>query len=189
MSLNDPLVLFFAVLTYLCIAFVAGVGVLWLLRKHPLAAQLFNLARFFSGPIAAVAAVAIVAGSLYLSEIKNLPACLLCWIERAYLFPQVFVAIGLLFRPRWAGLRGAGFALALLATVVSGYHWAIELWPSFETNACTADGGVSCSEVLFRELGFVTVPVMAFVSGITFMVLFWLSKPLHNSTDENDLAA
>ena len=94
--------------------------------------------------------------SLYLSEVKDLEPCKYCWFERIFLFPLVFI-----FFIGWIKRNSFGIVISI-PFIISGmiltlYHYWIQLFPPDET--CDV---VSCSSPYIWELGFISIPLMAF---------------------------
>ena len=113
----------------------------------------------YVGPDAAALAwaVAVVAtlGSLFLSEVAHFTPCLLCWVQRGFMYPLAVV----LARPSTRSSRLIP-AWAIAGSLVSIYHYAIEQIPSFaESDFCSPS--IPCSFVWVERFGFVTIPFMA----------------------------
>ncbi len=94
--------------------------------------------------------------SLYLSEMKDLEPCKYCWFERIFLFPLVFI-----FFVSWIKKNSFGIIISI-PFIISGmlltlYHYWIQLFPPDET--CDV---ISCSSPYIWELGFISIPLMAF---------------------------
>lgn len=104
------------------------------------------------------------------SQIFGLPPCPLCWWQRIFLYPQVILFAGALFRGEQQivdysivfSVIGLGFAL---------YHHALQMLPAGSL-PCPAEG-VSCSQILFLEFGYITYPMMA-VSLFAFLIVTML---------------
>ncbi len=170
------LITFFGLLTLLSIVFVLGTAVLGVLswRGDARATGILDALKPLSAPLVVIVSIVVVGGSLYLSEIKGFTPCMLCWIQRAYLYPHIVLGI-LLFVRRFAPIaQGAGIVMALLCLPVSLYHFLTELMPSIESSACAA-GSTSCSVVYVREFGFITVPFMALVAAMLLFTLYVLT--------------
>jgi len=126
----------------------------------------------FAVGFAAVVASVATAGSLYLSEIAGFPPCVLCWVQRGFMYPlapllAVAAARGdLRHRTAVAGwaLTGAG---------VSTWHLAVERVPGLESGVCLVDN--PCSIRWVEHFGFVTIPLMAFAAFTLIAVLVALS--------------
>ena len=94
--------------------------------------------------------------SLYLSEIKDLEPCKYCWFERIFLFPLVII-----YFMSWLKNDKNGIIISLpfliIGIVISLYHYSIQLFPVEES--CEI---INCSSPYLWELGFISIPLMAF---------------------------
>ena len=113
--------------------------------------------------------VAIVAtlGSLFMSEIAGFTPCLLCWVQRGFMYP---LALVLVLRDR---LRVHSIWLmtwALAGAVVSAYHYAEEHVPALAGSSFCAPE-IPCSFIWFERFGFVTLPFMAFCGFVAIATL------------------
>jgi disulfide bond formation protein DsbB len=112
-------------------------------------------------PLAWLVAVVATLGSLYLSEIADLPPCRLCWFQRIAMYPLV-VVLGLGWLRRDAGARLTAGVLAGLGLLVNLWHLAIEIRPTLEGDGC--DPLNPCSLRWVEVWGFWTIPRMATVA-------------------------
>jgi disulfide bond formation protein DsbB len=121
-----------------------------------------------------VAATATL-GSLYFSEVANFVPCRLCWFQRIAMYPlSVVLLVGAIRRD--PAVRWYAGPLALIGGLVAGYHTLIEWRPELESGACEAFGP-SCTDVWFREFGFVTLATMALVGFLTILLLLFVRFP------------
>lgn len=112
-------------------------------------------------------------GSLFFSEVMELPPCTLCWVQRIFMFPLAIVLlVGLLpFDPK---VVRYALPLSLIGAAVAIYHLLLQFgWIPESASPCTQ--GVSCADAQLSLFGFVSIPmlsllVFASVSGL----LFWL---------------
>ncbi|HUP18037.1 MAG TPA: disulfide bond formation protein B, partial [Acidimicrobiia bacterium] len=109
-------------LAILALVSLAGALVLFIGPRRSLVRQI--------GPVAAnlAWAVAVVStlGSLFLSEVANFIPCLLCWVQRGFMYPlAIALAIPQARRSRAISLW------ALAGSLVSIYHYAVEQIPGF----------------------------------------------------------
>lgn len=118
--------------------------------------------------------VALIAsgGSLFFSEVMELPPCVLCWYQRIAMYPLVvIVAVGIVSGDR----RWKWYALPLAATgfLISVYHNLLYygLIPESIT-PCTE--GISCTSRQLEWLGFITIPLMA-LAAFTIILTLLLS--------------
>lgn len=101
-------------------------------------------------------------GSLFFSQIMQFPPCVLCWYQRIAMYPLVLIF--------WVGSFQSArstfafsFPLALIGWIVALYHNLLhyEIVPE---SASPCLEGVSCSTVYINWLGFVTIPMLSFIS-------------------------
>ena len=103
-------------------------------------------------------------GSLILSDIMNLPPCLLCWWQRIFMYPIAFImSVGILRKDKSAVYYV--LPLAVVGFITAFYHSLLQ-WHVIEETVvnCSANGNVSCAESDLTLFGFVTIPFMSFIS-------------------------
>jgi disulfide bond formation protein DsbB len=122
-------------------------------------------------PMAALVAATAMSGSLYFSEVAHLEPCVLCWYQRIAMYPLVLL-LGIAAVRRDAGIRPYAMALAGIGAVLSAYHVAVQRLPGLPSTSCSATA--PCSAIQVEVLGFVTIPVLAFVAFTTILVLLAL---------------
>ena len=121
-----------------------------------------------------VAATATL-GSLYFSEVADFIPCRLCWFQRIAMYPlSVILFVGAVRRD--AAVRWYAGPLAVVGAVIAGYHTLIEWRPELDSGACDAFGP-SCTDVWFREFGFVTLATMSTVGFLTILLLLFVRFP------------
>jgi disulfide bond formation protein DsbB len=118
-------------------------------------------------------------GALFFSEVMGLPPCVLCWYQRIFMFPLVFVlAAGLFpFDPkivRYAlPLSLAGWLIAVFQVLlIAGY---------IPENITPCTQGVPCSKVQIEWFGFVTIPLL---SAAAFSLIIALLIATHFRTSK-----
>lgn len=101
-------------------------------------------------------------GSYYFSNILNFPPCTLCWWQRIFLFPLVFI-LGAAFLRKDSKGHYYSLPLILCGFFLSLYHnllyWGVIAKP---ITACSA--GVSCTEKQIEWFGFITIPLLSFTA-------------------------
>ncbi len=129
-------------------------------------------------PVAAVVATVSTLGSLYLSEVEGFVPCLLCWIQRGFMYPLAVLLLVASFRPiRWAS--PAALVLAGLGSLVAVYHYGEQRgWVGGTEQFC--DASAPCTFVWVEQFGFMSIPFMAF-SGFLLVVLLAGLKMLGNA--------
>ena len=114
------------------------------------------------------------AGSLYFSEIRDFPPCVLCWYQRICMYPLVAIlAVGILRRDSNVAYYVLPLGLAGLA--ISIYHNLL-YYNIIPESAAPCVAGISCTTVYIEWFGFITIPLLslagfAFLSGLMFIAL------------------
>ncbi|MDQ3801426.1 MAG: disulfide oxidoreductase [Acidobacteriota bacterium] len=129
-----------------------------------------------------IALIATV-GSLFFSEVMQLPPCVLCWYQRIAMYPLVLViGAGILMRDG-SRMKYYALPLALVGLAISIYHNLLYygILPESIT-PCTQ--GVSCTSRQIEWLGFITIPLMALTAFIGVSLCLWLYKTEKRKTTE-----
>lgn len=126
--------------------------------------------------LAWIIALIATVGSLFFSEVMELPPCVLCWYQRIAMYPLVFIiGAGIILKDK--RLKAYALPLCLIGLAISGYHNLLYYGFIPETiTPCTE--GVSCTEKQIEWLGFITIPLMGLVSflSVTICLLFYKPK-------------
>ncbi len=106
-------------------------------------------------------------GSLFFSEVMELPPCSLCWYQRIFMFPlPVVLFMGLMpTEGRSFDARAVRYALplAIPGWLIALYHLGLQSGVIPEAAApCTQ--GVSCTDVTMQLFGFLSIPMLSFLS-------------------------
>lgn len=128
-----------------------------------------------------VAAIATL-GSLYFSEVEHFEPCRWCWFQRVAMYPQAVILLIAAIR-RDLGVRRYVIPLSVIGAAISTYHYLIEWNPSWEGDSCSLTGP-RCSQVWFRELGFVTLAFMALCGFVAIIIQTWLAEPMTERHDD-----
>jgi disulfide bond formation protein DsbB len=126
--------------------------------------------------LAWVIALFATVGSLFFSEVMQLPPCLLCWYQRIAMYPLVII-IGSGIVMRDSRMRNYGLPLCLIGLAVSIYHNLLyyRIIPE-SLGPCVQ--GISCTSRQIEWLGFITIPLMALAAfiGLALCLLFYKSE-------------
>ncbi len=131
-----------------------------------------DLLPYLSWLIALVATV----GSLFFSEVMELPPCVLCWYQRIAMYPLVFI-IGTGIVLRDVRLKIYALPICLIGLVISVYHNLLYYGIIPESiTPCTE--GISCTSRQIEWLGFITIPLMALTAfiGIAICLIIYRKK-------------
>ena len=172
------MVLFFSLLSLMALAASLGLAVVMIGSRSRTAAVL-ELGPY-AIPVAATVATVATLGSLYLSEVEGFVPCLLCWIQRGFMYPLALLLIVVALRPfRWAA--PVVLLLASLGVLTAAYHYGEQRgWVGGSEQFC--DAATPCTYVWVEQFGFMSIPFMAF-SGFLLIALLsglkMLGGPLH----------
>lgn len=122
-----------------------------------------------------VLALLSAAGSLFFSEVMDLPPCVLCWYQRIAMYPLVLIiGIGIISDDvRW---KVYALPLALIGLALAVYHNLVYYGVIPESLTPCVEG-VSCSERQIEWFGFITIPLMGLVSFLIISVLIFIYNP------------
>ena len=100
--------------------------------------------------------------TLFYEYVLHYVPCDLCWYQRVFLYPQVFM-----FAYAWYKKDRAVLPYALILSLAGGavalYHHLLQIGYDIMKPCSTAPFAVDCSTPSFIEYGFVTFPFMAVV--------------------------
>lgn len=126
---------------------------------------------------ALVVASASVVGSLGFSEGYAYAPCKLCWVQRIFHYPQVFLfAIALYYKDTrvWT----YSIWLSIVGFIVAGYQVLIQFNPILaKSSVCSiVPAAESCSDILTQSYGYISIPVMSLTLFTCLIILFWYQK-------------
>jgi disulfide bond formation protein DsbB len=114
-------------------------------------------------------------GSLFFSEVWQLPPCELCWYQRICLYPLVVLMPIMIMRKErkmWQyvlPLSSIGLAIAVFHNLL--YY---KILPEA---AAPCQAGISCTTKYFEWFGFITIPSMALAAfTIITILMVWYRK-------------
>lgn len=125
--------------------------------------------------VAWVIALVAAAGSLFFSEVMQLPPCVLCWYQRIAMYPLIFIiGTGILLRDGRMKIYALPLCLAGLA--ISIYHNL--LYYGFIPESITpCTEGVPCNAVQVEWFGFITIPLMGLGAFVVMALCLLFYKP------------
>ncbi len=115
--------------------------------------------------------VALIAtlGSLYFSEVLKFIPCELCWYQRIFMYPQVFL-LGMAFVRKQFIIARYTLMLSIIGGTISLYHYFIQKVPFFR-NTAPSCSIVPCTGDYLNWLGFITIPLLALIAFIFISVI------------------
>lgn len=157
---------------YFCVAITAILALVTIRVSN-----FFPQAKIFLGSFSPYFAfgVSLIAllGSLTYSNVIGFPPCDLCWMQRIFLYPQVFMLALALYKKEYSILSytkllsSVGLVFSVWHNFV--YYGGTSPFPCSATASCTAH----YVEVIH---GIVTIPSMALVSFVLLLVLSFFKK-------------
>ena len=112
--------------------------------------------------LAWLAAIIATLGSLYFSEVMHFIPCMLCWYQRIFMYPLAII-LGIAFYRNDQGIYRYVLPLSIIGMLISGYHTLLQRLPYLQQfEMCTT--GVPCSKDYINWLGFITIPLLAFIA-------------------------
>jgi disulfide bond formation protein DsbB len=120
---------------------------------------------FVAWLVAAISAL----GALFFGEVMHLPACVLCWYQRIFMFPLALILpIGLF--PYDAKVVRYALPLAVIGWLVAIFHQLLVAGVIPERiKPCTQ--GVPCTEKVIEWFGFLTIPLLSVAAFSTIIAL------------------
>src|SRR5690606_12661655 len=115
-------------------------------------------------------------GSLMLSEVWHFTPCVLCWYQRVFMYPLVFILGIASFRQQTAIVPYV-MPLIIVGGSISTYHILIQKLPKQSNIA--ACGPTPCLDDYLNWFGWLTIPMLALAAFILIAVallLAWRSE-------------
>ncbi|MCL6604756.1 MAG: disulfide bond formation protein B [Paenibacillus sp.] len=121
--------------------------------------------------LAWIVSIVAVAGSLYLSEVLKYEPCKLCWFQRIFMYPQLFL-LGIATYRNDKRIIPYVLPLSLIGGSISIYHYAKQKIPALnEILPCSI--GVPCNKDYLNFFGFITIPLLALIAFTMISILLW----------------
>ncbi|MFC3040673.1 disulfide oxidoreductase [Virgibacillus xinjiangensis] len=112
--------------------------------------------------------VVATAGSLFYSEVMGYTPCMLCWVQRIFMYPLILI-YGTAIWKRDTMIALPGLMLSGIGMLVSIYHYLVQNLPALQ-EAGEGCGPVACNLKYVNYFGFVTIP---FLAGTAFILIFF----------------
>ncbi len=113
-------------------------------------------------------------GSMFFSEVMELPPCSLCWYQRIFMFPlPIVLFMGLFpFDPR---VVRYALPLAIGGWMIAAYHVLLYVGIIPESVAPCSQG-ISCTTDYLGLFGFVSIPLLSLLAFSTVVALMVILK-------------
>lgn len=117
-------------------------------------------------------ALAAMLGSLFFSEIMQFAPCKLCWYQRILMYPLAII-LGIAAVRKDTKIYLYTLPLSIWGMGISAYHYLMQKTSLFQ-EAATACGPVPCDVDYIDWLGFITIPLLAFVAFFLITIIHLL---------------
>ncbi len=142
--------------------------------EKPLPGAVKGSLRGYLPLVAWVLALVATVGSLFFSEVMQLPPCVLCWYQRIAMYPLVIIiAAGIVMRDR--RVRNYALPLCLGGLAVSVYHNLL-YYKVIPENLSPCVRGISCTTRQIEWFGFITIPLLALAAFVAIALCLWFGK-------------
>ncbi len=187
MDLGGLMTIAFAVATLLGNIFLVLTMVFWVMHKDPFPrARVFLIdnALLFAFGLATISMV----GSLTYSEVVGYPACILCWIQRGFMYPLVPM-LGFAVWKKSKALIWTSLSFASLGGGVALYQWIKDMAalyaPNFVKLGCPYVAGLpSCDRIYTLEFGYVTIAMLS-LNAFLLIIVGCIAVLKRNGTIKN----
>ena len=116
--------------------------------------------------------VGAMAGSLFYSEVALWTPCQLCWYQRMFVYPQVFL-LGMALVRKNVEMLAYTTMLSVIGAIVAIIHYAQQMSGVKIVSCAFGNSGTSCLDTEFIGYGYITIPLMSltiFALGILIYV-------------------
>lgn len=114
-------------------------------------------------------------GSLFFSEIMHFVPCSMCWYQRIFMYPLVYIFLINLLYPDDKLFKYA-FGLVVIGLSLSIYHNLL-MFGIIPESLVPCVSGVPCSTKYINWFGFINIPLLSLLSYlILFILLMSLKK-------------
>lgn len=125
--------------------------------------------------LAFVVAFVAMAGSLVYSEIIGYEPCKLCWFQRIFMYPQVFI-LGLALIKKDRAAADYSIILSVVGAIIAGYHYLLQRGAVPATTCSVVGYSVSCAQKFVMQYGYITIPLMALTAFVAIALLMLAYK-------------
>lgn len=120
-------------------------------------------------------ALAASLGALFVGEVMGQTPCVLCWYQRAFMFPLALILAVAAFRTDRDIWRYA-LPLSAVGFLIAGYH--VLLFYGFVAEALVpcSKSGPSCSDAKMTILGFVPLPILSLLAFAAISIMLLIAR-------------
>ncbi len=120
-----------------------------------------------------IALVALL-GTLYASEIRDIPVCPLCWYQRISIYPLTLI-LGIATYRNDIQIAVYAIPLAVIGAFFAAYQYAEQMIPGFAPIDFCRMGSTECSNIHFKLFGFITFPFLSLIGCLVIILLMLIA--------------
>jgi disulfide bond formation protein DsbB len=122
--------------------------------------------------LAFLSSLSAVLGSLFFSDVASLLPCELCWKQRIFMYPQIFL-FGVAVWKKEKVIADYSIVLSIVGLFFSVYHYVLQMLPKDFSTCETSSFLSNCSEKLIFKFGYITIPMMS-MTVFSLLLLFMI---------------
>lgn len=154
--------------------------------SKPRANALFSYLSEYALPIGFLLSAGATLGSMVYAQVTGYPACILCWTQRIFMFPMMFL-FALAWWKKDRGIMPYALMLTTLGGAVALYQWVkdmLSLYSHMSLGCPVVPGVPSCDAIYILEFGYITIPMFALNIFILIAIVAYAS--LRGSKNQNE---
>ncbi len=127
-------------------------------------------------PLAFTVALITTICTLFFSDVVGYEPCKLCWIQRIFMYPQVFL-LGMALLWKDDGIVKYIILLSGIGAIIALYHYYLQLGGiSFLPCSATIGTSLSCTQRFFQTFGYITIPMMSLTAFLSNLILMLIKR-------------
>ncbi len=114
-------------------------------------------------------------GSIIYSEVVGFPACILCWTQRIFMYPMMFL-FGMAVYRKERSIIPYSMMLAFIGGMIALYQWIKDMLALYSsiTLPCPAVTLLpSCDKMYVLEYGYITIPMIALNAFMLIVIIMY----------------
>lgn len=112
-------------------------------------------------------------GSLFYSQVIGLVPCVLCWYQRALMYPLVIILSTALYR-KDKDIAYYVLPMSVIGALIAFYQYLLQMTPLGAVELTKCDLTNPCSKIDAIYFGFITIPFMSLVAFLVISLSMYL---------------
>jgi disulfide bond formation protein DsbB len=147
-------------------------------NKNKYSLSLISYIKKYGAVFAFIVTLFAVLGSLSYSDILGYEPCKLCWYQRILMYPQLII-LGIAFYTKDKSASFYALVLSLIGMPIAFIHYLVQLG-ILKAGCSTVGYSVSCAKVFTMNLGYITIPMMAFTAFLMNALFLFIYRKSSN---------